>query len=274
MRLHILFITAVTLLAADDAREIIRHSVDSDRRNYKLAENYTFIERQETRTLDSHGAVKRRTVKTYDITLTEGSPYRRLIARDDKPLPPDEQRKEQRKLEKSIAQRRAETPQQRAKRLENWRKERKRSREFLAELPEAFDFRLFGGDTFEGHKCYMIEAQPRPGYRPKTSAGRFLPKVKGKLWIDAATYDWVRVEAETIGTISLGGIALRLSPGSRLTFTQTWVNNEIWLPQRVRVNVAGRVFLLMKVAAEVETTFSGYKKFQTDSRIVSVEENQ
>jgi len=89
-RFGVLFVCAGVLLAADDPREIVRRSTEENRRNEKLAETYTFIERQEERNLDSHGRVEHRTVRTFDITLTEGSPYRRLVARDDKPLPPNE----------------------------------------------------------------------------------------------------------------------------------------------------------------------------------------
>ena len=50
----------------------------------------------------------------------------------------------------------------------------------------------------------MISATPKQGYKPKTSDGRNLLKIKGTLWIDKAEYQWVRVEAETIGTLTLG----------------------------------------------------------------------
>jgi hypothetical protein len=270
--LGVLLVTTRVLLPAQDPREIVRRSTDQDRRNEALIESYTFIERQEERSLDSQGRVKDRKVRTYDITLTEGSPYRRLIARDDRPLSPDEERKEQRKLETSIAERRAESPGQRAKRLAEWREKRERDRAFLREVPDAFDFRMLGEEMVDGRKVYVIEAVPRPGYRPRTSAAKFLPKFKGKLWIDAESYDWVKVEAETIGTVSIGGFLVRLSPGARLTLSQTRVNHEIWLPQQVTVAAQGRILLLKKIATEMDITYSDYKKFRADSRIVSTEE--
>jgi hypothetical protein len=272
------YIWVVPLLAAgglraeEDARDIVQRAVEADRRNTKLAENYTFLEREEQRDLDSRGRTNRRTILTYDITLTEGSPYRRLVGRNDKPLSSDEERKEQRKLEKSIAERRAETPNQRAKRLEDWRKQRERQREFEHELLDAFDFRLAPEETVNGRRAFVVEGTPRPGYRPKTRAARFLPKLKGRLWIDAQDYGWVKIEAETTGTISFYGIAARLSAGSRLSLEQVKINDEVWLPNRIRVTAQGRLFLLKKIDTEWEIAFRDYKKFQTDSRILSVEE--
>jgi hypothetical protein len=267
-----ILLAACALSAAEDGREIVRRSTERDRRNEKLAENYTFIERQDERSLDAQGRVKKRTVKTYDITLTEGSPYRRLIARDDQPLPPDGERKERRKLEKSIAERRAETPQQRAKRIAEWREKREHDREFLRELPEAFDFRTLGEEEVDGRKVHVIEATPRPGFQANTSAGKFLSKFKGKLWIDAESYDWVKVEAESIDTVSIGGFLVRVGPGARFSLLQTRVNNELWLPKRVSVTAQARLLLFKKISTQMDFTYSDYRKFQADSRIVSTEE--
>ena len=56
--------------------------------------------------------VKNRSVVTYDVTLLEGSPYRRLVARNDQPLPPEEEKKEEEKLRRSIEERSKETPEE------------------------------------------------------------------------------------------------------------------------------------------------------------------
>lgn len=272
LRFGVLLVIAGVLLGAEDAREIVRRSTEEHTRANKLAENYTFIERQEERGLDSHGHVDHRAAKSYDITLTEGSPYRRLIARNDKPLPADEERKERQNLEKSIAQRRAETPEQREKRLADWRRRREHEREFLREVPDAFDFRMAGDQIVDGRRVYVIDATPRPGYKPKTAVGKFLPKIKGRLWIDAETYDWVKTEAVTTDTVSFMGFALRLSPGTRFTILQERVNDEIWLPKRIFVAAQARILLFKKLSSELEITFSDYKKFQSDSRVVATEQ--
>lgn len=273
MRPAVVLLAAAGLLcAADDAREIVRRSVDVDRRNAKLAENYTFIERVEQREMDRQGRVARRTLKTYDVTLTEGSPYRRLIARDDRPLPPAEEAKERRKLERTIAERRAETPAQRARRLEESRKRRERQREFSREINDAYNFRLLGEETIEGRRAYVIEATPRPGYRPRTASSRFLAKTRGRLWIDAQSNEWIRVEGEVIDTISFVGFAWRLNAGSRFALENTRLNDEIWLPRHVSVTASVRLLLLKRIAGEWEITYRDHKKFQSDARIVAIQE--
>lgn len=271
VRFGAFLIIVAVLPGAEDPREIVRRSTEENHRTEKLAESYTFIERQDQRGFDSKGRVQRHTVKSYDVTLTEGSPYRRLIARDDKPLPPDEERGEQQKLEKSIQQRRSETPAQRGKRLADWHRKREHEREFLHEVPDAFDFSMVGEETLDGRRVYVIDATPRRDFRPRTNDGKLLTKMKGRLWIDAETYDWAKAEAQTIDTVSFGGFALRVGPGTRFTLQQARVNEEIWLPKQVTVTWQARLLLFKKLSGQVDYTYSDYKKFQSDSRIVSTE---
>src|SRR5688572_3682445 len=96
--------SATALLAEVDAREIVRRAVETDGRNWKVARNYGFSERVDARRLDAGGRLKSRDVKTYDVLLLEGSPYRRLAGRDDLPLPPGDEKKEQEKLARSTAE--------------------------------------------------------------------------------------------------------------------------------------------------------------------------
>ena len=105
------------LISQVDAREIIRNAVAADDRNWRIARNYAFLQRVELRRLDSQGKVRSSEVQTYDITLQEGTPYRQLVQRDDRPLPATEQRREQESFARSIAQRRQESTAERARRL-------------------------------------------------------------------------------------------------------------------------------------------------------------
>ena len=94
--------------------------------------------------------------------------------------------------------------------------------------------------------------------------------MKGKIWIDKQDYHWARVEAEVIDTISFGAFLVRLAKGSHLEADQTRVNGEVWLPKRMEAEASARVALVKKFRGRIEITYSDYKKFQTDSRIISV----
>jgi hypothetical protein len=80
-------LAGIAAAQAPDAAEIVRRSVAATDENWKVARNYTFLQRTEERDLDFADQVKSKKVKTYDITLLSGSPYLRLVERDDHPLP-------------------------------------------------------------------------------------------------------------------------------------------------------------------------------------------
>ena len=122
----------------------------------------------------------------------------------------------------------------------------------------------------DGRDVYVVGAKPRDGYHGKHR--EFFSKMQGTLWIDKSDYRWVRAEGETLGTISFGLFLARLAPRSRMSFEQTRVNGEIWLPKRATVTASARLALVKQVSLDQEITFTGYRKFQADSKIVSATE--
>jgi hypothetical protein len=115
----------------------------------------------------------------------------------------------------------------------------------------------------------VISAAPKPGYRAKHGDAKAFSRIEGRIWIDKAEYQWVRIEAKTVDVISWGFCLWRLNPGASLVLEQTRVNDEIWLPKREFVSGFGRIALLKKVIEDQEITWTNYRKFQVESNIVS-----
>jgi hypothetical protein len=263
------FIPAI--LAAQDAKQIVQRAVQVNDRNEEIARDYTYLERQDLREMDGSGRVKEHRVETWDVTLLEGSPYRRLVARNDQPLPLAEQRKEEEKLRKSNEERSQETEEQRRRRIaETLKKRDERQREPMKELAQAFDFRLAGEEAIGGHNAWIVDATPHPGFKGATAMSRAVfPKVHCRFWIEKDTYHAAKVEIDTLDTISLGLVLVRLAKGARITVELAQVNSEVWLPKRVDVTAAVRVLLVRDMRIDMQIDYSAYKKFQADSRILS-----
>src|SRR5258708_4180855 len=270
MRSFVFFFAAATSFA-QDPREIVRRSVELDQANWLRMKDYTWTAQETDRHLDSNAKVQSIESKRWETTILYGEPFRRLLARNGKPLSAEEQGKEQLGRDKEPAKFEQETLDERTRRLAKLEKDRAKEREFLREIPDVYNFRIVRDDQVDGHAVWVIAATPKPGYTPRHSDAKPLTKIKGELWVDKAEFQWVRLEAETIDTISFGWILARLNPGSRLVFEQTRVNNDLWLPKRELVRGSGRVALLKKIALEQEVTWSNYHKFQADSKVVTVE---
>jgi hypothetical protein len=269
-------VAAVLLLAGStllgqDAREIVRKSVELDQSNWQRMKDYTWIARRTDRLLDSSGQVKSQKIEEWETVVVYGEPHHRTLKRNGEALSPEDQRKEQEKLDQAVAKRERETPRERVRREADFERGREKDREFLREVPDLFDFKLLGEEKIDGHDVWVISATPKPGAQPKHSDAKPLLKVQAKVWIDKAEFQWVRLEAETTATISFGLFIARLSPGAKLEFEQTRVNDEVWLPKRELVRGAARLGLVKKLVGEEETTWNNYRKFQVDSKVVATQ---
>jgi hypothetical protein len=252
----------------NDPKEIVRRALDVDQTSFQLAREYTLERREEIKVLDKNGALKKHEINTYDVTILYNEPYSRRIRRGDKPLTDNEEKKEAEKLDKFVSERKNESPEDREKRLAKQEKERQEERAFVRDIINAYDFRIVGDDQWEGHDAYVVEAIPRKDFRPTQPHADILSKLRGKIWISKQDYGCVKLEAETLDTISWGLFLLRIHKGTEFRLEQTRVNDEIWLPRRISLTASARVALFANGAIDWESSFSNYKKFTSGTRIL------
>ena len=247
-------------LHAQDAAEIVRRSIATEDHTIELSRDYGHHQRQEIRETDSNGKLRKTSSDTYDILILEGSPYRRHVAHDDKPLSASEQAKEDEKYKHALEDRRRETPDQRKARIADWDRRRRREREPFREVPNAFNLKVAGEETIGGNPAWVIDATPKPGYKPVSNATRFFPKVKGRVWISKSDYQILKMEIESLDTISFGGFLVRMAKGSRITVDAAHVNNEVWMPTRVLLRGSVRIALIKVIRGEVDFALTDYRK--------------
>jgi hypothetical protein len=252
----------------NDPQEIVRRALDVDQTAFQLARNYTFERREEIKILDKKGTLKKHEINTYDMTILYDQPFSRRIRKDDKPLSEQEERKEEEKLDRLVAERKNESEKEREKRLAKQEKERQEARAFVRDIVNAYDFRMVGEEQVEGFDAFVVEAIPRKDFRPTQPHADILSKLQGKVWISKKDYGCVKLEAETLDTISWGLFLLRIHKGTNFRLEQTRVNDEIWLPRRMSLHASARVALFANDAVDWDSIFSNYKKFTSTVRIV------
>jgi hypothetical protein len=236
-----------------DTLEIIARSVQAIQRDWDADPQYECKERDRT----AKGS------KTYEDLMIDGSPYQLPIALDDKPLSPEQQAEEKQKMQDAIAKRKAESPQDRAQRIGKYQEQRKRDHALVEDLTKAFDFKLAGEGRIEGHQAYILDARPRPGYQPDSKQTQVLTGMKGKLWIDKSTFQWVKVEAEVIHPVSIDGFVARVEPGTRFELEKTPVAADVWLPKHFSMRSHARVlFVFGKSDSDDESYFDYHPQKQ------------
>ncbi len=269
-RVSILVASAALEALALDPRSLILESAGREARDLEMQRNYTYRERVVERNFDGAGKAKSTETKVYDVVSFYGEPYHRLVEKDGKALAPGAEAAEQRKMDREMEKRSRESDRDRRNRLAKQAKELDEERAFRREVADAFRFTLLPEETVGGVPCHVIWGDPKPGYQPRTRPGRALLKVKGKLWISQADKRWVKMEAETIDTFSLGWFLLRVARGTRVTLESERVGGEVWMPSHVYLRGDARVAALKRFNLELDVRWSQFRKFSTDSRIVTL----
>jgi hypothetical protein len=261
-----------TTLSSDQIKELIRQAAEKDIENDKKQKDYNYSEREEQSKLDSKGSTKSTEVRVYDVLEIYGEEAHRLISKDGKPLSEKDAAKEDEKIQKIIDKRKNESDSDREKRLKKEEKDREHDREFVREVADAYTFTYKGTENLQGRESYVIDAEPRPGFEPHTREGKILPKFRFRLWLDRAEDQWVKLDATCIDTVSFGLFIARIHQGSRILIETTRVNDEVWLPQHIAVHFDAKLALLKTIDMNLDLTYKDYKKFQSQSRIVGMEE--
>ena len=254
-----------------DAGAIIRTSLERNTSNESRLKDYTYTESQETRTLDKSGAVVKTERTTSEVLNLYGRPYKRRVSKDGRALEGKEKWKADQEFEKEVHKREQETDEQGRKQQEEREKERDESRRFLQEIPKAYSFKITGEETLDGLPVWVIDAEPRSDFHSAVKRADLLKKMRGRLWIDKQSLQWVRAEAELIDSISFGGFLAKLDRGARMTFLQKRVNAEVWLPSKMTARVDARL-LVKHYSLATETIWSNYRKFRVDSRVLAGDE--
>lgn len=242
-------VPAVPLVEQYDASEIIQRSVEANARDWEAAPQYDYFERDR----DTDG-----NTRTNEEIMILGSPYERLVAVNGKELPPDQKEQERQKLAAAIAERKAESPDERRQRVAKYEQERKRDHLLMEQMSKAFDFKLIGEDKLGPHKTYVLKATPRSGYQPPNTEAKVLTGMEGKLWIDKETFQWVRVKATVTHPVSIAGFFARVEPGTRFMLEKTPVTQSIWLPKRFTMKAKARVFFFFTHQDQEDETYYGY----------------
>jgi hypothetical protein len=236
--------------ATPDVATIVRQWTDANRADFKAALEYNFSE-----TIRNDDGVK-----TYDVTMLFGTPYKRLVRVDGKPLSAEDQRKETEKFERERASRAAESPDDRAHRIADFESDRERAHRVIEEMPRAFQYALVQKRSAGARTVYVLRATPRPGYDPPDAESQVLTGMRGEFWIDTATSQLVRGVARVLRPVSIEGFLARVEPGTEFEVTQQPVGPGIWLPTHFTIRSRSAIVFLFHHHTDEERTYFNYRR--------------
>lgn len=261
MRRIIVFVLLLTgAVAAQDVETIIQRSVQANESDWAADPQYDHYETDQE---DGNPP------QTFEVQMLLGSPYKRLVAVNGKGLSVEQQASEQRKLQQAIARRQAETPQQRAQRIAQWERDRKRDHLLMEQLTKAFNFKLLGEQQLGPYRVFTLKATPRPDYKPPNMQAQVLTGMQGKLWIDTKTFQWVKVQAKVIQPVSIEGFLATVEPGTHFELEKAPVDNGVWEPVRFSMKAQAKVLFLFHHRSQENDVYFGYRKSRDQLSLAS-----
>jgi hypothetical protein len=230
VRLSVLLITAIlscTSIHAGEAMptasEITRRMVE---RSQALARadgpQYTYLKRSLLERMDSEGQILSSEEKLYQVTLTAGLPFNRLLKIQGRDLSSAELAKEDAREEKF-----------RKRFVSTDTKTLAARREGLVtpELLGRYDFVVENRIVLSNRSTLVLSFRPKAGGLPSAKViDRLLSRMAGKLWIDEEEADTARIEARLIEPFYLGWFGwLGSLTRFELSLDRQRMPNGIWI---------------------------------------------
>ena len=185
---------------------------------------------------------------TKEIFETKDGAVARLVAINDRPLNPDDERKEQARLDELMRD-----PGLQRHRKQAQAADAGRALKVLRVLPEAFKYSYAGSEAGPSGRVEKFDFEPNPQFNPPDLETQVLTAMKGQLWIDASQERVIRLEGHLQDDVDFGwGILGRLNKGGWILLEQADVGDRQWRIVHFKMNMSGRVVFMNKVFDTVE----------------------
>ena len=258
-----------------DIGALLRSVGENEDRVDEILDKYTYSESIIRREIDNRGQATEKESNTYELTFYKGNRIRRLTARNGHPLSPDEEADETRKIEKRVREiEKRETEKERQATRERDVDQstagspdpERGQRISIADVLRASRLINPRRERYRNHDVIVFDFEPLPGYKARKNYEKFFGKMVGAIWVDPEDKQVARVDARLVESYKVaGGLLASLREGATFVLEQEKINNEIWLPTRIDINLGLRVLLVKGITVNQTITFGNYKRFNVES---------
>lgn len=237
---------------------------------------YSFVQKETDREINSKGELKKETVKVYEVfPIANREPVMKLISENGIPLVGERAAKEQKRVEEEFAkaERDKEKDEQRVakNRAEGERKKAAKAKEGgdddvdISGFLRVCEFVSPRRERFRDRDAVVFDFRPRPGFKSSNRQEDLISKLVGVVWIDPSDQQVMRLEARLAEGFKMGGgLLVNLRPGAAVVMEQTRMVEGIWLPRMAQVNLSVKVLIFGGGDYNQTIEWSDYKHFSGD----------
>jgi hypothetical protein len=202
-----------------------------------------------------------------DVFWLNGVQVRKMTKKDGKDLTPDQQKKENERIDKEVEKAKERKGKADAKGQEsdsNGHEEITVSRFLsLGSFTNPRRVQIDGRDTI------AIDYTGDPKAKTRNRAEELIRTLTGTVWIDEQDRTIARAEGRFFNNFKIGaGLVVNVRKDTTFSWEQKKINGEVWLPARIDGQGAARVMLFVNLNGSLHVTDSDYRKFKATSTIL------
>ncbi len=251
-----------------DPRTLLLDVERNDKRLEALRKDYTYHVHLDAQQLRKDGSVKKAEVTDSESLTINGVRVDRVVARDGRPLTPEEQAKENEKIDKEVAK--ARDKQAKASREGKETDDRGDTMMSVARILELGKFSNERRVEISGRPTIVLDYAGDPNAKTHSQVEGIMRDLVGVVWIDEADRVLVRGEGHFLNDFKIGGgLVADVHKGTRFQFETTRVADGVWLPARIDGQGSMRVLLFAGFDGRISAQTSDYRRFRTSAKIIA-----
>jgi len=232
--------------ASEEYLALIARAAERERAELENPKPYRYQER-----LDWNWGSETRSV----IETGEGRADR-IVLFNGEPLSPEQQAKQQHRLEKFLSDRDALKNE-----LKDQRSETQRRIRIVKAFPRAFFFDYAGVEK----GLLRFNFRPDPDFSPKDRETQMYRGMEGSVWIEPAQERIVRIEGILVKDVNFGwGIVGHLNKGGIYEIAQTQLSPGKWRITKLNVDLKGKTFLINSFRFQRKETNSRFQPVSSE----------
>lgn len=192
------------------------------------------------------------TTETEEVIETPHGNLQRVIARNGQPLSTDEQKQEDAKVQKFVADTAAQQKQR--KDLDD---DGKKTHDLLAMLPDALTY------TYAGHEGSntKLTFKPNPSFHPPSREAKVFAAMEGQMVINTKEHRLVEFSGHLTHPVKFGGGVLGdLQQGGTFDVRQQETGPGHWEISLLKVNIHGKALFFKTISVQQDEQHSNFKR--------------
>jgi hypothetical protein len=250
-----------------ETRQLILDLERNQKANEAAQKDYTYHVHTEELDTDSAGVTKKTTITDSESLTIDSVRVDRVVARDNKPLTPDEARKESDRIDKEVAKAKAKRAGNDAK-----GKDTDNRGDELISASRILELGTFSNPRrvlLNGRPTIVLDYAGDPNAPTRNSAEKIIRDLVGTVWADEQDRVMVQAQGHFLDDFKIaGGLVADIHHGFSFQVAFTNVDGQVWLPHEVHAQGSARLLLFKRISGSFQLTASDYRKYRTSTTII------